>query len=405
LFALALAGCATAETGSSVVLNESGATVDGRVASDVAGQVHYWAQYGRTTAYGSETPHATVTVQPRTPTFVSVEIDGLARETEYHYRLCASDSQQRGGPGCGVDRTFLTERALCGKTVTTSLRLTADVSCSEDPALIVGADQIDINLAGHRLGAPFPLGIAIRNNGHSDVTIRNGTVAGGIDLNGASRNLIRGIDLSTGAIAGIDVEGGAANAVRASDVFGRQFGIRVGSDDAVVANNDADAALGPAIGVTGERARIVRNRVNRAGGPNVFAGIELSGSNGRVVDNRVSGGWLKGGIVLDAGGSNVIAENEVSDIRFADGQTDPKLGDGIVINAFTAGTLLRNNLAQRNDGDGIDVRASGARLRDNSAFDNHLLGINAVAGVTDLGGNRAHGNGNPQQCLNVACSP
>lgn len=378
------------------------------MASDVGGAVQYWVQYGRTTAYGSETPHATVTLQPRTPTFVFVEIDGLARETEYHYRLCASDSQQRGGPGCGVDRTFVTESALCGKTVTTSLRLTADVVCAgESPALIVGADQIDINLAGHRLLPGVNNAEAIRNDGHSDVTIRNGTVAGMIVVNGASRNLIRNIDDSTNAIAAIDVEGGAANAVRASHVFGRQFGIQVGSDDVVLANNDVDASLGPAIGVTGERARIVRNRVNRANGPNIFAGIELRGSNGRIVDNRVSGGWLKGGIVLDAGGSNVIAENEVSDIRdtIPPGPPSPNFSDGIVINAFTAGTLLRNNLVQRNDGDGIDVRASGTRLRDNSAFDNRLLGINAVTGVTDLSGNRAHGNGNPVQCLNVACSP
>jgi len=31
------------------------------------------------------------------------------------------------------------------------------------------------------------------------------------------------------------------------------------------------------------------------------------------------------------------------------------------------------------------------------------VGIEAVPGVTDGGGNRAHGNGNAAQCLNVAC--
>ena len=66
---------------------------------------------------------------------------------------------------------------------------------------------------------------------------------------------------------------------------------------------------------------------------------------------------------------------------------------------------MRNNLSQRNDGDGIEIRAVGTRLRDNGALDNRLLGIDAVAGVTDLGGNRAHGNGDPLQCRNVFCSP
>ena len=105
LVALMFAGCATGETGSDVFLNASGATVDGRVASNVGGPVQYWVQYGTTQAYGSETPHATVNVQPNHPTIVFVTINGLARETLYHYSLCASDSQQgSGGPGCGAWR-------------------------------------------------------------------------------------------------------------------------------------------------------------------------------------------------------------------------------------------------------------------------------------------------------------
>jgi hypothetical protein len=44
-------------------VTESGATVGGRVVSDVGGAVEYWVQYGRTTAYGSETAHATVTTE------------------------------------------------------------------------------------------------------------------------------------------------------------------------------------------------------------------------------------------------------------------------------------------------------------------------------------------------------
>jgi len=408
LVALMFVGCATGETGSNVFLNSSGATVDGRVASNVGGPVQYWVEYGTTTAYGSETPHGTVNVEPNTPTIVFVTISGLARQTLYHYRLCASDAQQgNNGPGCGADRTLVTESALCNKTITSSIRLTTNVVCSNDdgPALIVGADGIDINLAGHRLGVPVTVGggqSAVLNHGHSDVTIRNGTVDGTIQVDNASRNLIRDVHASSTGTA-VDIVGGAGNEVRASDLDGRGFALAIDSDDAVVANNDATSSLAPAISVTGERARIARNRVTAHAG-NILTGIQLRGSDGHIVDNTVTGPWLAGGIVLVAGADNVIAENEVSDIRFPFGP-DPQFGDGIVVNAFTAGTLLRDNLAQRNDGDGIEVRANDARLRDNSAFDNRLLGINAVAGVTDLGGNRAHGNGTAAQCLNVSCSP
>jgi hypothetical protein len=34
---------------------------------------------------------------------------------------------------------------------------------------------------------------------------------------------------------------------------------------------------------------------------------------------------------------------------------------------------------------------------------NGVLGIEAVAGVIDGGGNRAFGNGDPRQCLIVVC--
>jgi hypothetical protein len=39
----------------------------------------------------------------------------------------------------------------------------------------------------------------------------------------------------------------------------------------------------------------------------------------------------------------------------------------------------------------------------NRADDNRDLGIEAEAGAVDGGGNKASGNGNPAQCVNVAC--
>jgi len=39
----------------------------------------------------------------------------------------------------------------------------------------------------------------------------------------------------------------------------------------------------------------------------------------------------------------------------------------------------------------------------NIANHNHDLGIEAVPGVIDGGGNHAAGNGNPAQCVNIDC--
>jgi hypothetical protein len=41
----------------------------------------------------------------------------------------------------------------------------------------------------------------------------------------------------------------------------------------------------------------------------------------------------------------------------------------------------------------------------NRADNNIDFGIDAIAGVTDGGGNTASGNGGAQQCRNVVCGP
>jgi hypothetical protein len=62
-----------------------------------------------------------------------------------------------------------------------------------------------------------------------------------------------------------------------------------------------------------------------------------------------------------------------------------------------------------NGDDGIEIGEGGAIpgssvvLTRNTANDNGDFGIEAAPGVTDGGGNKASGNGNPLQCLNVFC--
>jgi parallel beta-helix repeat protein len=414
LIAALLTGCATGETGSPSDVTESRAVVGGRVVSDVGGSVEYWAQFGRTTAYGSETAHATVTTERNVPQRVAdIVIAGLDRATTYHYRVCARDAEQTGGPGCGADRTVKTQSFACGETVTASVRFTGDVFCDTAAGLVVGAPGIDVNLAGHNLGGPVDVGGGgppgiLNGAGHADVTIRNGSLGGwgnAIELRGASRNLIRDVS-AQGASAAVFVEGGEANAIRASDVFGRSGGIlATGTDGLVVTGTRASGAFGPGIRLDGNGARLLRNDVARSGSAfPVTSGIDVAGSGNRIVDNRVTGEWADGGIVIRAGSDNVVAENEVSGAAVVDLQPPgDRFGDGIFVGGFTAGTLLRNNVANSNEGDGIEVDGTATRLGDNVANGNGDFGIDAVAGVTDLGGNRASSNGNPLQCRNVLC--
>lgn len=414
LVATSLAGCASGLTGPPSSVSESGAAVGGQVVSDTGGQVEYWAQFGPTKAYGSETAHKNVVVQKGVPYPVTgqLAIGGLARSTTYHYRLCARDSQQRAGaPGCGADQRFTTQSFACGETVVSSVRLTGNVVCGFDtPAgLVVGASGIEINLAGYGLGVAFGSGgggapSILNSGGYSDVTIRNGGLGGAIRLQGASRNSIRHVNARANNNYAIQIEGGEANEVRASTVFGRVSGVAVvDSDRLVVTGNDVGSGLSSAITVTGDLGRITRNRLLRdASVTGVTTGIEVAGSGNHVVDNLVRGPWGVGGIVLLSGAGNVIAENEVSELRPFQG-ADDRFGDGIFVDGPATGTLLRDNVTASNAGDGIEVQSVDARLRGNSANSNGDFGIDAAAGVTDLGGNTAFGNGNPLQCRNVFC--
>ena len=69
--------------------------------------------------------------------------------------------------------------------------------------------------------------------------------------------------------------------------------------------------------------------------------------------------------------------------------------------------MLAGNAALRNGGDGIHVGEGQTAnlLRGNRADRNTRLGIDAAPGTLDGGGNRAAGNGDPRECLGIACGP
>jgi parallel beta-helix repeat protein len=382
--------------------------VPGKVLTSTGGKVNYWVQYGPTESYGSETPHEQTSFE-LAPNSVSpslhVQLEGLTRSTTYHYRFCASDSQQQGGPGCGEDKSFTTPNLECGDTITHDFTLSGDVECFgfTTDGLVVGADGIDVNLNGHTLSGPIvftwsfltPYGVD-NTAGHDDVTIRNGTVTlwgTAIVVRNGSFNAVRGVDAVV-SNSGIAFTGGEGNLVRASRATGavEQGVLARDSEGLVVADSS-----GRWWSVRGDRARIVRNHLQQGAGDEIC--LEVLGNRNRVADTTIAG-CDSGGLVVSGGSDNELVGNEVFG--------SPELGfrrepDGIRVEAFTTGTLLDGNLVHNNEDDGIDVRSAGARLRNNSANDNGDFGIDAVAGVTDLGGNTASGNGNPLQCRNVFC--
>jgi parallel beta-helix repeat protein len=128
-------------------------------------------------------------------------------------------------------------------------------------------------------------------------------------------------------------------------------------------------------------------------------GILLDGASDNVLQrNSLNGG--KGPAIfvtsLDSGNTsdrNTVAYNAVNST----------LAPGILVNNNATATLLEHNTANGNGYDGIHLDAAGTTVTRNTANDNLDLGIEAVPGVIDGGGNTANGNGNPAQCVNVLC--
>lgn len=140
-------------------------------------------------------------------------------------------------------------------------------------------------------------------------------------------------------------------------------------------------------------------------------------------------------IVLDEASGNTVAHNLVSDALGCP-FCDPPTGFGILVvadandntlvdnlvsrtqedgirvldfdpadseNPVPSGTVMRGNLVSHAGHDGIRTDSAAAVLTRNAAYFNHDLGIEAVPGATDGGGNRARHNGNPAECVGVTC--
>jgi Right handed beta helix region len=403
LASLAATGCAKGMTGPPRFIGATDAIVEGSFVTNTGGRVVHWVEYGTTQAYGFEADRVATELDPGQFTgSVQAKFTGLQRDTVYHYRICASDSDQQGGPGCGEDRTLRTQQAGCGDTLTTDIRLTGDITCNGGPLYRIGAAGVDINLAGHGASgvlSPFsgPSGI-VNDGGYDDVTVRNGWLSGfnpAFHATGADRNRILHVDAGS-QNSGVTFTGGADNEIRHSTLAGTVNGglSTTGTQRLVVADSDISSVLGSAAAyVNGDGARIVRNRFEAVpfSVPYDAVALWITGTGARVADNQVTGKWNGGFFVL--GADHVVVDNQLTGVE----------GDGIFVDPFSTNVRLARNAVDGAADDGFDIQATGVRLGENSATNNGDWGIDAVPGVTDLGGNTASGNGQAAQCRNIVC--
>jgi Periplasmic copper-binding protein (NosD) len=334
-------------------------------------------------------------------------------------------------PGAGVS---------CGAVVTSDVTLGADLLGCSDVALEVGADNVTIDLGGHVLGGVGDsLGVLIV--GHTGITVTHGFIEQfqfgvlGID---SARGAISGVHFQDIAGKGIILSGSSDNSVSHSFfVRNTEAGIGVfdgavrntitdnyfSQDDAGVENNFADstiitrnrmASVGSGVIVeASDNLQITDNQISHSVATvceGCGIGVQIYGNNNLVARNTLIDS-PRFGIELDDfqdEGHSPAADNRIIDNRVI------VSGIGIAIGPEAGGhvlnTLIKTNTVVNAASDGIQLLGPStgletSTLTGNLALHNGNLGINTVAGTIDGGGNRAAGNADPRQCVNISCAP
>ena len=323
-----------------------------------------------------------------------------------------------------ADQAFA-NHVSCGDTITQDTTLDSDLIDCPGDGVIVGANSITLDLNGHTVDGTLsgfsPISVGISNDaGHDRVRVVDGFVQeffSGVRVEGASDNAVRGLSVSD-TVGGIELVGSTGAEV-VSNELARNLThpiLLFDTDRSLVADNLASNGVeGEGIVLSDSRENRVSRNVVRDG----ITGVLLDVSSDNLVDrNRVRGATGFGGVVLlDGNSHNDVVHNRISasirgvDVEEANHENLVRAnyavdnsGDGIRI-AVGGGSanVIARNLARGNGDDGIGIEEAGNTVASDLAAENGDFGIEAVTGTIDGGGNRAFGNGNPLQCLNVEC--
>jgi parallel beta-helix repeat protein len=349
----------------------------------------------------------------------------------------------------------------CGDTITTNIVLHKDLVNCPNNGLIIGADGITLNLNGHKIdgdGAPAAgcdpntefCDLGVVNDGHDGVTVMHGSVREflfGLAVGPTRHSRVLGLSTARNQFAGIFcfrcvrslVRNSAANRTKgvvdevgmllfqshhdrilnSSFRHNAQAGIRSAeSTNTLIKGNRMSRNGGEGLIMEGgEGFQIRHNRLVRNGG-----GITLGpGSHNVIKRNRIF--RARDGIRIEKGHGNLVAHNVVAHDRHVgirDGIEHFRSSGGahnVLRRNLVRGSRvddfqmvrkarksqLKDNVARGAGGDGFDIEGRRIKLTGNLAARNGDLGIEAVRGVIDGGGNRARHNGDPRQCRNIVC--
>jgi parallel beta-helix repeat protein len=346
----------------------------------------------------------------------------------------------------------------CGDTITTDTTLDSDLLDCPNNGIVIGADDITLDLNGHTIDGdgqlvdPCPDGefcdAGVFADGHDGITVMNGSVrdfATGVAVGSARSVRLAGISSTRNAFFGFFLFDVSHSVIRKSSGSrnpapdGDGLGVFASRDNRIVDNRFSGNALG--IHIEDSMNNLIKGNVisGQEEGPGILMQADRNEMRGNtchrngicillqrgkenvIARNHVGGGG--DGIGVENGKDNVVSRNVVVNVDGRGinlGISQPPIGgasnvlrrnivkrsggDAFQVNMMDNHSVLNHNIARRAGDDGFDVRSDSARLVNNRAFGNADLGIDAARGVIDGGGNVARFNGDPRQCVNIACN-
>jgi parallel beta-helix repeat protein len=301
----------------------------------------------------------------------------------------------------------------CGDEITADTTLDSDLLDCPNNGIVIGADDITLDLNGHTIdgdGTEFAgcgknelCDVGVANDGHDRITIKGGTVTEfglGLLVGRAKRNRLRDLSAIENAFEGIVMFRSARGRVRHSTTSRNGVGnsrpgiaLIASHDNSITRNKmSRNGDLGLFMAAS-DRNRIRRNKTRR----HREGGMIIEGDHNAIVRNRSvrDGGGILITLVSRDGKAvgNLIRRNEVRDAR----------SSGISVDRKPKRTRVSRNHVVGSGRDGIRVGSPSTKLTKNRTVRNGKLGIEAVEGVIDGGGNIARHNGDPRQCVNVTC--
>jgi parallel beta-helix repeat protein len=238
----------------------------------------------------------------------------------------------------------------CGDTLTSKTQLHGDLTCT-GTALIVGADNITLDLNGHTITGPFlppctscPPVDGILVTGRTGVTIKDGTVRGfvfGIRLTNADNNVVKKVNVTDSNLNGISLF---------NDSDGNEVKECVSSNNAafgVIVNNGSDGNTIKGCTVDGNKGA---------------AGIFIGGG-GTAPDNAPSTqNTLQG---------NVVSNNTTNGIFVRDSHSNLLRGN-TVTGSGEDGLFLRGADQNEVKGNTLQGNAANGVLLARGAYKNHI---------------------------------